>query len=231
MTQNILAAMQQRFERFLDDPPDLGIMRQLFDAAYLRPYFKDKCKITVHGIERLPIEGPALLVANHASLVDAVVIQSCYPLSMLPQVRASAARDHFKKKGWTQYFMAGSMMRLLYLERGSGEAAKAGLVDSFATFHAPLKRGEKIIYFPAGSRDGRPFTTGICHLARQYPEVPVIPILLRGTREFHPPGVGFWKFFPKHPVEMYVGEPFLCDRTIDPHEYVQLLERSIMSLA
>jgi 1-acyl-sn-glycerol-3-phosphate acyltransferase len=224
------ARIEKWAEQILADPPNLGFFRWWFDALYLRPRFRLTAKYTFHSLERLPKQGRVILIANHLSLFDAVLVQLCYPLLMLSRIRASAARDYFEKKSFIQRFMAGSMMRLLFLERESGEAAKAGEVDSFATLHEPLRSGDMIIFFPSGSRDRKDFLPGIYHFVKKHPDAVVIPIRIAGTDKFHPKGVPFWTMRTKHPVSMWVGEPFPFDPKLSPREYAAALQQYVYSL-
>jgi 1-acyl-sn-glycerol-3-phosphate acyltransferase len=157
---------------------------------------------------------------------------------MLSRIRPSGARDFFRPKrriDWfkpgklLKYFMATYFMRLCYLERGSGEAAKRGELDPFASFVEPLNRGEMLIYFPQGSRDEPLFQKGAYHLAKRFPGVPIIPMFLEGTRELHPKGVPFWKFFPT-PVTVYVGEHYHFNEALSPAENVRALQIYVYNL-
>jgi 1-acyl-sn-glycerol-3-phosphate acyltransferase len=224
------ARLEKWAEQLLVDPPNLGFFRWWFDALYLRPRFRLTAKCTFYNLERLPTQGRVILIANHLSLFDAVLVQICYPLRMLSRIRASAARDYFEKKSFIQRFMAGSMMRLLYLDRESGEAAKAGKVDPFASLHAPIKNGDMVIVFPSGSRDRKEFRPGIHHLVTIHPDAVVIPICIAGTDKFHPKGVSFWTMRTKHPISMWVGEPFPFDPMLSPREYAEALQEYVYSL-
>lgn len=209
---------------------NLGILRRLFDAFYARPFLFGDCMCEVVHRERLPECGPAIIVANHKSLVDAAVIQMQYPSAMLDSIRPTGARDFFERKGRINYWMARDIMRICFVDREAGDAARAGQVDIFAEFHVPLALGNILIYFPQGTRDeGAPFKPGVFHLARTFPHVPIIPVLLEGTREMHPKGVPFYRLF-RHKVKVHVGEEFVFDPSLTPRQYAKKLEDYVFSL-
>jgi 1-acyl-sn-glycerol-3-phosphate acyltransferase len=206
---------------------NLHLVYRAIHAVYTRRFVLERCPCTVIHRERLPSKGPAILVANHASLSDAVVIQMLYPASALANVRPTGARDYFEKSA-LGYWAVRSLMRMCFINRGSGVTAKRG-ADVFKEFREPLKAGNILIYFPQGTRTpGAPFLPGVFHLSRTFPDVPVIPILLSGTREMFPPGA-WWP--QAHPVRVHVGEEFVFDSMMTPREYAKRLEEYLFGLA
>jgi 1-acyl-sn-glycerol-3-phosphate acyltransferase len=212
----------------LADRSNLVYLRMVTDALFFRRLVWKKCQLQAHNLERLPKHGPALLVSTHSSHMDAGVIQVLFPLTMLPRIRPSGARDHFTTKGFGWHLFARGFMRLLFVDRSSGELAKAGKINPFAELHVPLTTDVMVIVFPQGTRDPTmSFKSGIVHLSRMYPEVPVIPILLRGTEAVLPPNtVGF----RPGPLSVYVGERYTFDPTLSAADNVKKLEEYIYSL-
>ena len=47
------------------------------------------------GAENLPLKGPAIIVANHNSHVDTLVLLCIFPSSLIGKLRPVAAADHF----------------------------------------------------------------------------------------------------------------------------------------
>ncbi len=199
----------------------------IVDVLFFRPFVLKKCDLQVHNRERLPKKGPAILVSTHSSHMDAGVIQALFPLMMLPYIRPSAARDHFTK-GLLWHLFARGFMRLLFVDRGSGQLAKTGDIDPFGELHIPLEAGLMIIIFPQGTRNpDAGFRSGIVHLAKSYPHVPVIPILLRGTHDVLPPKA---KSFRAGPIAVYVGEKYTFNQHQTASENAQALEAYIYLL-
>ncbi len=204
---------------------NLYLIQRVFHALYVRRFIFRSCRCVVHHRERLPKHGPAIFVSNHASNGDTMIIQLLYPDSMLSSVRPTGARDYFVRNR-IAYWAARDIMRVCFLDRESGERAKGG-EDVFTEFREPLNDGGMLIYFPQGTRSGKLFRTGVYHLARTFPDVPIIPALLRGTGEMFPPGA---KWPKPHPVSVYVGEEFPFDETLTPREYAKKLEEYVFSL-
>lgn len=105
-----------------------------------------------------------------------------------------------------------------------GEDPLAGCVEA-------LDRGEILILYPEGSR-GEPeqsqrFRKGVYHLALRRPEVPIIPVYLRGTGKVLPKGAAL-------PVplrcDVVVG-PALPDRPSGAEDFIDALERAVLDLA
>jgi 1-acyl-sn-glycerol-3-phosphate acyltransferase len=130
-----------------------------------------------HGRERLPWRGAAVLVANHLSLLDILVLYGLFrPFKWVS--KEEVFRVPFL--GWN--------MRLndyVALRRGDRESIRH-MMDHC---RAHLARGTPVLIFPEGtrSRDGRlqPFKDGAFRLAVEA-GCPVIPIALSGTAEALP---------------------------------------------
>jgi 1-acyl-sn-glycerol-3-phosphate acyltransferase len=155
-----------------------------------------------------------------------MVIQLLYPGAMLAHIRPTGARDFFLKNALA-YWAARDIMRMCFLDRESGTRAKDG-EDVFREFREPLAEGNMLIYFPQGTRKlGAPFLPGVYHLTRAFLHVPVIPVLLEGTREMFPAGA---KWPRPHPVSVYVGKRFHSRENETPREYARRLEEYVYGL-
>ena len=125
------------------------------------------------GGELLP-EGPAILVANHASYIDAVALLAALPSDVRFAIKGEC-RD---------YKVFGRMMQRsdhVLIDRAASERMLSGLSE----LSERLAKGQRILIFPEGtfSREVglRPFKLGAFRLACEV-GVPVVPIVLRGTR-------------------------------------------------
>ena len=160
-------------------------------------------RLEVQGRERLP-QGPAVLVANHQSLMDIVA--------------AMALTHRFKFVSKLSLFrvpLLGWMMTLIRhvpLERGRLHSTGAML----ETCRAWLRKGVAVFFFPEGTYgDGQallPFRPGAFLLAIEE-QVPLVPILIEGTRDAVE-GDGPW-LKPRAQVRVTVLEPRLPAKDAD----------------
>jgi long-chain acyl-CoA synthetase len=171
------------------------------NGALMRLMFR----LRTGGLEHLPRE-PWVLVANHASFLDPLVLSAALG-------RRELERSYWG--GWTGVAFANPLMRgisRLWRVLPIDQARGAG--SSLALAAAVLKREGCLIWFPEGerSRTGRllPFRPGIGLLLARFPR-PVVPVSIRGTREALPRGR--WVIRP-HPVAVTFGIP------LDPGQLV-----------
>ena len=192
------------------------ILRFLFFVGVVRPLALIVIGLNVRHRERLPRCGPALIIANHNSHLDTLVLMSLFPLKMLPRLRPVAAADYFLKSRGIAWF-ALNIIGIVPITR----QVKAGSTDPLAAASAALAEGAVLILFPEGSR-GEPehlgeFKSGVAHLMKRHPEVHAWPIFLHGLGKSLPRGEAILvPFF----CDVFVGVPLSWqgDRAAFMHE-------------
>lgn len=121
-----------------------------------------------------------LVVANHASYADALVL-----LSVLPERAAFVAKGEFRRQPLMRWLLGAVGAR--FVERFD---AAAGARDTRA-LAAALAAGEVLVFFPEGTFRERPgvlpFRMGAFVLAARQ-GLPVLPLGLHGTRALLPAG-------------------------------------------
>ena len=165
--------------------------------AALRAYFR----FGIEGRERLPRNQSFVMVANHASHLDAVSLLSALPLSSLNRAYPVAARDYFCAND-QRLALTAVIANLMLFDRGEGSA------DSLRLCRQILDDpGNVLVMFPEGTRsaNGRVglFRRGI-GLLLAGTDTPVVPCYLVGTFRAWPKGA----LIPQpRRVRLSIGEP------------------------
>ncbi len=201
------------------------LLRFLFFLCVVRPVVLVVLGINLRHRERLPATGPAIVVANHNSHLDTLVLMTLFPMRLLGRLRPVAAADYFLS-GRLRSWFARRIVGIIPLAR----QVKAKDGDPLGEASAALADGAILILFPEGSR-GEPermagFKTGVAHLARRHPQAPVIPVFLHGLGKALPRGEALLvPFF----VDAFVGDavPWRGDRAA----FMDSLEGAIAALA
>jgi 1-acyl-sn-glycerol-3-phosphate acyltransferase len=172
--------------------------------------------IEVHwiGAERLAGAGPRIVVANHPSLIDVVLI-----ISRLPQADCIIASEHAENR-----WLRGSVQAADYINNDSG----AGVVHEAAR---RLLEGRTLVIFPEGTRSpesglGR-FQRGAAHIALatgldMLPiEISVEPrMLMKGQAWYHVP-VRAGRY------TLRVGKPVIAKEHLDGSESTVMAARKL----
>jgi 1-acyl-sn-glycerol-3-phosphate acyltransferase len=129
-------------------------------------------KVTVHGREKFDPRVPYVIVANHQSGLDILVL-----FKLHTHFKWVAKKDLFAVPfiGWNM-FLNG----YIPLERERGRS-KLLMMDKAA---ASIRKGNPVVIFPEGTRstDGKikPYKTGAFRLALETGS-PILPVAIRGT--------------------------------------------------
>jgi 1-acyl-sn-glycerol-3-phosphate acyltransferase len=151
-------------------------------------------EVEVRGAERLIEPGGLVVVANHPTLIDVVILGS-----LVPQLDCVV-----KKEAWSNPFMRGVVKATGYVANDLGE----DVLDASA---ARLSRGRALLLFPEGTRSPMgglgTFRRGAAHVALRS-ERPILPVVIRCD----PPGLmrgQRWFDVPDRSMQfrIEVGEP------------------------
>jgi len=157
------------------------------------------------GLDRIPEEGPALIVCNHVSFVDPVVILAASPRPI------RFVMDHRIFRIPVLSFVFRSS-RAIPIAPAKEDAAM--MERAFAEVAAALKEGELVAIFPEGritdTGELYPFRPGIKRILEADP-VPVVPMALRGlwgsffSRKDGAAMSKPWRFVPFRRIALAVG--------------------------
>lgn len=196
-----------------------------FHAVLLRPVLRVYFGVRYRRRKLVP-RGPCLVVANHNSHLDAVVLMSLFPLRRLPHVHPVAAADYFGTNP-VRRFAAMLLMNGIPIAR----TVSAG-VDPLAPIVKALREGESLIFFPEGSRGEAgvvgPFRPGIGRIVQQVPGLLVVPVFLSGPERSLPRGT----VLPMPlGLEVTVGRPRTYPPELDTKKIAEEARRDVLALA
>ena len=140
-------------------------------------------RLEVEGVEHLPTSGPLLVVGNHDSYWDPIVVGIA--AFERRQIRALSKASLWKVKGLDKVLDG---MRQIPIERGSGDPR------ALEPAVAALSAGDCIGIFPEGTRRlGRKLRArgGLGRLVEAVPDAVIVPVAVAGTTDI--------ARFPKRP--------------------------------
>jgi 1-acyl-sn-glycerol-3-phosphate acyltransferase len=158
-------------------------------------------RLRIHGRENLPAHAPFILVANHASHLDAIILGGILPLRFVGAVFPIAAGDTFFTKRASSIFATAFMNALPIWRKNCG-------AHSLEDLRERLRQGASIyILFPEGTRtrtgEMASFKPGLGRLVAGT-GIPIVPCYLNGTFAALPAtgAVPHWK-----KISVRVGKP------------------------
>jgi 1-acyl-sn-glycerol-3-phosphate acyltransferase len=193
-------------------------------ASYLRLYHR----LQIIGRENLPKSAPFILVANHSSHLDALLLGAAVPWKLRQSLFPIAAGDVFFETPAVSIFSAMMLNALPMWRHRCGSHAMQELRERLI--------GEPAIYvlFPEGtrSRDGQMgrFKPGIGMIVATT-SVPIIPCHLSGAHAAFPPGVRLPRPLQ---IRLRVGSPCTFENVANERagwqEIAQRLETEVAAL-
>ncbi|MBX3395358.1 MAG: 1-acyl-sn-glycerol-3-phosphate acyltransferase [Phycisphaerae bacterium] len=175
--------------------PLYGTLRFLCWTAF-KTYFRGRA----FHVNRVPMTGPALLVANHQSFLDPIVGALSLPRECSYLARETLFRNRF----------FGGLIRRLNafpVKRGAAD------VNAVKEVLRRLRDGKLVMIFPEGtrSRDGAisRFNPNSLLIA-QRAKVPIVPVLIDGAYQAFPRG----RFIPRpYRIHVIYAEPLTVEES------------------
>jgi len=145
--------------------------------ASLYTWLNPAWPVRIHGRERMHETGPTVIVANHLSLLDILVL-----FRLQSHFRWVSKQENFSVPviGWNM-----KLCGYIPLRRGTARSIRAMMQKCDEV----IQDGSSIVMFPEGTRSStgrlRSFKTGAFEIAKSN-GVPIQPIVLRGTGDALP---------------------------------------------
>jgi len=125
--------------------------------------------------------------ANHTSHGDFVLIWTCLPPALRAKTRPVAGADYWLK-GRVRRYVITDVLNGVLIDRDKATRTR----DPIETLVEALDQGWSLIVFPEGTRNAGdemlPFKSGIYHVARQRPEVELVPVWIENLNRVMPKG-------------------------------------------
>ncbi|HEY9724099.1 MAG TPA: lysophospholipid acyltransferase family protein, partial [Oscillatoriaceae cyanobacterium] len=193
--------------------PSLAARRRLLKTACKRLMALSGVRLRIEGLERLPA-GPCVLVCNHASYMDVLLLTVA-----LPEDIRYVAKRSFRSHWLTRLFM--ERLATLFVAR---DDPRQGLADT-APLEAALRGGDRLLIFPEGgfvrAPGLQPFRMGAFVVAADT-GAPIVPVALWGTRSL----LRGESWFPRPGLaRMTIGAPIVPTQA-DWAEALRLRERA-----
>jgi long-chain acyl-CoA synthetase len=161
---------------------------------------RDRFRLQVRGIEKLPKNGPYILSSNHQSYLDAAVLASVLPSDVFDKVFAVGTSDIFGQ---------GFMLWLARSLRVVVVDPDANLIPAMRAGAFGLRQGRALILYPEGERsiDGTPrvFKKGAAILSIHM-QAPIVPVAIEGFYQAWPRNGPFQGFAP---LSIVFGDPII----------------------
>jgi 1-acyl-sn-glycerol-3-phosphate acyltransferase len=138
---------------------------------------------TVEGLERLPTV-PCVVVANHASYIDALAIVAALPPDFAFVIKKEMV--HVPLMGLLLRRLGSQFVERFDPNKGASDARRVLKLAA---------AGQSLMFFPEGTFDETPqigrFMGGAFATAARS-EMPIVAVAIHGTRAVMPPGGGVW---------------------------------------
>jgi 1-acyl-sn-glycerol-3-phosphate acyltransferase len=180
----------------------LGFWRR-FAVSVIKPPMLGLTRRTWQGMEHIPSTGPVILVANHMSHADPLVLgHYIYDAGRWPAFLAKASLFESKPIGWLLRAVGQTPVN-----RGSADAARA--LDSATE---AIRAGQAVVIYPEGTTTKQPDLwpmRGKTGAARLWlaTGAPVVPIAIWGPEQIFDPRTKRLRLRPRTPVTVVAGPP------------------------
>ncbi|MBA7578376.1 1-acyl-sn-glycerol-3-phosphate acyltransferase [subsurface metagenome] len=176
--------------------------------------FKLFFRLKVTGQENIPQDGPFIIVANHSSLLDPVILG----VSVRPKIIFIAASYLFEIR-WLSYLLR---------KANSIPVQRENDIKAIKQALKILQQGGVLGIFPEGGIDRKKnnlsIRAGAAYLATKV-GVPIVPIKIKGADKVLPRGAKFIRSLNK--IEVEIKKPIYCSRQTNKNK--EIIKRVVES--
>jgi 1-acyl-sn-glycerol-3-phosphate acyltransferase len=175
-----------------------------------------------------PAPGQRVYFANHTSNGDFVLIWTVLPLALRNRTRPVAALDYWLKTS-LRAFIGRDVFNAVLIDRRPDQRTE----DPVTQMAAALDEGSSLILFPEGQRNSSdmpllPFKSGLYHLARQRPNVDLVPVWISNLNHVMPKG----QIIPVPLIcTLSFGAPIHLDANETKEAFLTRASNSLLALA
>jgi 1-acyl-sn-glycerol-3-phosphate acyltransferase len=144
---------------------------------------------TALWVDCQPSPRQRIYYANHTSHLDFVVLWSVLPRDARELTRPVAALEYWTADRVRRY-LAEQVFKAVLVDRHAPDLASRQ--NQIEKMLAGLGKSHSLIIFPEGTRgtgeEVAPFKSGLYHLARQRPDIELVPVYLENLNRIMPKG-------------------------------------------
>ena len=194
----------------------------------IKPFIYLVFGVNVSGSDNLPkvSKGASIIVANHNSHFDTLILMSLFSGSQILKIHPVAAADYFCNTKFKTFVFT----KLLGIIPISRKVRKAREEELFKDINESLRAGESVIIYPEGTRGNdsnlSKFKSGVAHIASMNPDIPVVPCYINGPDRILPKGSFLFVPFI---ADVYISEPVYYDNT-STREFTERIRAEVEKL-
>jgi len=158
-------------------------LRVLIHVLVLRPIVKLLFGVSTEGRDNVEGLAQFILVANHNSHLDILLLFHILPAREIERTHPVAAYDYFSRSRIV-LGVVSFLFQPVWITRGDTRS------DPLEGMRERLRQGRNIVVFPEGTRGApgelAPFQRGVGQLATEFRDVPIVPVFLAGSEKALP---------------------------------------------
>jgi 1-acyl-sn-glycerol-3-phosphate acyltransferase len=193
--------------------------RVLVQRFFFQPLIKFVFGLNILGRENLKELPQFILISNHNSHLDTLILLSALPCHKIQNTHPLAAKEYFSRNKLLFNFM-NWLLQPVWVDRENP-------ADALAEMQTLIEKGHNLILFPEGSRGEAgvitEFKSGIGRLASNNPDLAIVPAYLEGPERSFPKGTSFPIPLCNHltisPARLLTGNP----QSITEHLHEELM--------